>query len=539
MSFAKLAIVLSSIAAVSARAETPARQAAIQQVIDSHIAARLKEAGVVAAPAADDSELVRRLCLDLAGRIPASSEARAFVSSTDRNKRAALVDRLMASETFDEHLADEFDALFRGDGNSSMRDYLRKAFRERRSWDRVFREVVSADTTDKDAAGADVFLKSRIADIDRLATDVSVTFFGVNISCAQCHDHPFVGEWSQNQYYGMKSFFSRTFENGGFVAERSYGATEFKDTKARTHIAPPRFLDGAEVTEAAGAEPSEKEKQAEKKLLEQLKKDKKPAPAPKYSRRAKLIEVALAPDKRMFFARSIVNRLWARLLGYGLVMPLDQLHSANPSSHPELLEWLAEDLVAGKFDLRRTIRGIVLSDVYARSSRWTQGQRPARSLFAVAETRALTPMQYAVSLELATADPASFDGDASAAEFRQRFDKKIESARSTGRRWTSMFQQPEEDLQIAVDEALQFSNDRRMFADLLGAAGKLPAHLEKIEDDRAMLEAMMWAVASRPPEADEVTVIAGYLAQRKDRRPSAIRQIIWSLLTGPEFRFNH
>src|SRR5205814_6336734 len=138
--------------------------------------------------------------------------------------------------------------------------------------------------------------------------------------------------------------------------------------------------------------------------------------------RAKLVETALQPGQSDFFARAIVNRLWHRMFGQGLVMPLDQMHSANEPSHPELLQWLARDLVEHRYDLRRLIRGLVLSKAYSRSSRVPltlpsppggEGQKrgtgpvPRPDPFAGAPVRARTPVQPATSLRLATADPAS------------------------------------------------------------------------------------------------------------------------------------
>ena len=135
------------------------------------------------------------------------------------------------------------------------------------------------------------------------------------------------------------------------------------------------------------------------------------------------MEVALQPGERDFFAKAIVNRIWYRLFGQGLVMPLDQMHSANPPSHPELLDWLARDTAMHGYDLRRLIRGLVLSSAYARDSRWDGEEAPRPSLFAVALVRPLTPMQLASSLRLATVDPASLPPDFQS----EAFEKRIES----------------------------------------------------------------------------------------------------------------
>src|SRR3984885_3927797 len=123
--------------------------------------------------------------------------------------------------------------------------------------------------------------------------------------------------------------------------------------------------------------------------LDQGKKAKGPPAPPQFSLRAKLVETALAPEQREFFGRNIANRLVHRFFGRGLVMPLDQVHSENPASHPELLDWLARDLAEHGYDLKRTMRGLVLSNAYARSSRWETDKLPDERLFAVASVRPL------------------------------------------------------------------------------------------------------------------------------------------------------
>src|SRR5438552_814370 len=128
------------------------------------------------------------------------------------------------------------------------------------------------------------------------------------------------------------------------------------------------FLTGKTADLPGTEDPGSEEKKKEKALIDKLKKEKKTPPAPKSSARARLVELALEPGQRDFFTRSIVNRTWYRLFGHGLVMPLDQMHSENPPSHPELLQWLARDMADHGFDLRRLLRGIVLSNAYARSS---------------------------------------------------------------------------------------------------------------------------------------------------------------------------
>src|SRR5262249_41978162 len=249
------------------------------------------------------------------------------------------------------------------------------------------------------------FLRGRVNDADKLTNDVSVAFFGVNVSCAQCHNHPHVKDWTQDHFYGMKAFLVRTFDNGGFLGERGYGVVKYKPTKGPERTAKMMFLTGATVEDANAKEPSAAEQKAEKEALDKAKAAKTPPPAPKFSARGKLVEVALKGENAEFFSRSIVNRMWHRFFGTGLVSPLDQMHAENQPTHPELLAWLARDTSEHKYDLKRLIRGIVMSKAYSRSSKCDSENRPANKTFAVAKLKPMTPMQLSISLRIAATDP--------------------------------------------------------------------------------------------------------------------------------------
>jgi hypothetical protein len=513
----------------------PPAEMVVEEAIDRLLEARLAAAGVTPAPRAGDANLIRRLTLDLAGRVPAASEVRAYVESEDPDKRAKLADRLLDSPASVRHRASVFDALLMEGGRTSLRDYLTRAFGEGRPWRRIFRDLLEVQGSDAENAGADAFLKARVSDTDKLTNDVSAVFFGVNISCAMCHDHPHVSSWSQERYFGMKSFFNRTFESGGFIGERDHGLVSFKTRSGETHTARLMFLTGRVLEEAEAPQPTKEELEEEKKRLEELKKQKQPPPPPRQSRRARLIDAALEPGEEGYFARAIANRIWQRFFGRGLVMPLDQMHPANPPSHPELLLWLARDLIEHDYDLRRLERGIALSEAYARSSLWSDGERPPPDLFAAAQVRPLAPRQYAVSLRLASSDPRAFEALGDAAAFEAGLEALEKSAEGLARR----FEEPWEGFQVSAGEALLLSNDDKLRRDLLSGGDRLVEHLLGIDDLRSRVENAIWCVLSRPPAAGEVDILTGYLEKRADRPGAACEQIVWSLLTGAEFRFNH
>jgi hypothetical protein len=503
----------------------------IENAIDNFITAELERAKRQPASQAAGETLVRRLTLDLVGRVPAPIETKQFIETDDPAKREKLVDQLISSPEFVDYMTDRFDVMLMAETKASLRDYLKVAFQENRSWDQVFRDLLVPNQEDENQKAAREFVRRRANDPDKLTVDVSSLFFGVNVSCSKCHDHPEVDDWSQDHFYGMKSFFNRTFENGDFFAEREYGLVKYTTTAGEERDAKLMFLTGKILDEPEYKEPTKDEQKKDDERFKKLAEKKQPPPAPKYSRRARLIEIALQNDQNQFFARSIVNRLWYQFYGHGLVMPLDQMHSENPPSHPALLDWLARDLVAHKYDLRRLVRGMVLSQTYSRSSLWESADPPSKSMFAVAIPRALTPLQYARSLRLATNDPQSFEGIASSEELQ----KRIMSSASAGN--TSNFQQPNEDFQIAVQESLYFSNSAEVQQSYLNSG--LFNRLKGMTDRNEIVKTAVWSIFTRPPTAEETDILSKYLAVREDRHEEACRQLIWALLTSTEFRFNY
>ena len=518
----------------------------IENAIDHYIDSRLQSESVTPAPPANDATLIRRTMLDLVGRGATTTEAREFVGSGEPQKRQDLVDRLIDSKAFARYQAVEFDTLLMHDSGGSLRDYLETAFVERRGWDRMFREMLVGS----DAAGAaspetkparksspDQFVLTRVGDLDKLTNETSVLFFGVNVSCAQCHDHPIVPGWTQNHFFGMKSFFNRTFENGGFLGEREYGEVTYKTTGGESRDASLMFLTGEVIDEPEQRKPTGKELKAEKKRLEELKKKKQPPPAPAYSRRAQLVDTALHPDQRHYFARAIINKLWRRMFGYGFVMPVDQMHPENPPSHPELLEWLARDLVSHDYDLTRLIRGLVLSNAYARGSRWeTKQSVPLPDLFAVARIRPLTPIQYATSLRLSSMNPDLF----AAAVDPQERQKRLESVYQAARGFSSLIEQPGEDFQIGATEALLLSNSERVEKEFLRDSNdSLVNKLTTIDDRSKLIETAVWSVYGRAPDEEEQKLLEQFLAQREAEPDNACRQLVWALLTSSPSRFNY
>ena len=518
--------------AASAMADDPLLppETSIEKAIDHYIGANWKDKNIKPGQSADDFTWLRRVTLDLVGRIPTPLEARSFAQDKDPAKKTKTIDLLMKSSGHIRHQTREFEYLLMNGTRGQLVAYLGKALGENRSWDKIFRELLVADESNANAKGASEFLKVRVNDLDRLTNDVSVAFFGVNVSCAQCHDHPVVHDWKQDHFFGMKSFFSRTYEVGTFLAEREYGVVRFLPNKGKEKQADYMFLTGKKVEPPGLTEPSKDEQKKEKEKVEKWKKEKTPPPKAKVSTRAMLVDLALSPKEQGFLSRAIINQLWNRFYGQGLVMPLDQMHSENPASHPELLAWLDRDFVAHHFDLSRLVRGMVSSETYALSSKYTEGgNSPLAKDFAVARLRPLTPMQLAIALRQAGQIIPLKD-----------LEKKTEEVDRGARGLAEQFQYPNENFQIGVTEALFLSNSSRFQNECLPEGNdKLVTAMVKEKSMVEKADMAIFSVYARPGTPEEKSAIADYLKNHGKNELAACRQVVWSLMASPEFRFNH
>jgi len=376
-------------------------------------------------------------------------------------------------------------------------------------------------------------------DLDALTNNASVKWLGVNIACAKCHDHPLVDDWTQDHYYGMTSFFKRTFRTKkGFLSERFEGLPKYTDIYGDEQQPGLMFLTGEKVDEP----PLKLEEEALKKLQEAIKQSEKndnsdPPPRPDFRPRTKFVELALGDQDNRFFAKNLVNRVWARLLGRGLVHPLDQMHSENPPSHPELLDELAQYAEASGYDIKRLTEAIVLTDAYARSvNSGAESKSVPPDLFAVANPRPLAPRQLSLSLRIAGRSPEKTQGLTDTESWKDEREKLEKASEGIARQ----LQIPQEGFQVPVTEALWFSNNLSLQNDLLSSSNdRLVGYLKQTQSDDEAIVAAFTSVLCRTPTDVEKTAIQEYLSARTDRREDALKQVVWALLATPEFRFNH
>ncbi len=511
----------------------------IADAIDRYISQTHSRDGIVPAERAADTTIHRRMTLDLVGRIPTVSEQQWLQTIDPETRVSALAERLMEQPGFSLHLRNEMDTLLlpRQPNDGKFREYLLWAIQEKRSWETMFRDMLLPQPSEGPQSGAIRFIETRIGQVDDLTNDTAVLFFGVNISCAKCHDHPLVEDWRQDHYYGMQSFFTRTYKTKkNTLAEKFYDQVKFKTTAGEDKTAAFMFLTGRVLEDRTPKFNEDERKSADEKIRNAQKDDKAEIPVPDFSPRRELVEAALTDEEQLFFARNIVNRVWARLIGTGIVDPPDQMHSANPPSHPELLLWLARDLKTNNYDLKRLINGIVQSAAYLRSSTWTQeGDAPHAQAFALGRIQPLSPRQLAASLLVAGRSPDYWVAVGDPEEWarqREQLEKNAEG-------WSREFEVPGDSFQIAVDEALFFSNSSRVEDDILRTGNdRLIGHLTKTEDIEQITTTLTKVVFCREPTQQEREVFRSWLS-RENGRVEVLQQLTWAMLAGPEFRFNH
>ena len=519
-------------------------QGPLHERIDRAIAAAQPDFAKKAAGLASDAEFLRRIYLDLTGSIPTSAQARAFFEDRSPGKRAALIDRLLASPEHARHLAAVLDVMLmerRPDKHvphAPWLEYLRTATAANKPWDELVRDILSADGAESKTRPAAKFYLDRNADPNELTRDISRLFLGTNLQCCQCHDHPRIDDYKQLHYYGLFAFLSRS----SLVVDQKLKLAVLSE-KADGEVTYQSVFDPAKVTKSTGPrlpeQPPLKEPAIEKGKEYVVAPAAKQRAVPRHSRRS-LLGPTLARADIEPFRRNIANRLWALMMGRGLVHPLDLDHSANPPSHPELLTMLADDIAARKFDMRGFLRELALTQTYQRSSEQPSGGKEATpTSYTVALLKPLTPEQLAMSLMQATgltdAERQALGKNATEAALYARLSGNIAPfVRTFGGAAGKA-----EEFDARLEQALFLANGPTVRGWLSPRPGNLTDRLAKLTSADAIADELYLSVFTRSPSAEERKDVADFLASRAADRAVALQDMAWALLASAEFRFNH
>ncbi len=540
MTFYRLALLALALLPAALFGAAPPRVAPrvpLHQRIDELVAAKRADFAKFDAGPASDAEIFRRLHLDLIGRIPTAAEARAFLADRAPAKRTTLIDELLVSPEHARHMADVFDVMLMERQPSALvpqvewHEFLRRSFLANTAYDVMAREILSGDDADPKTRYRAKFILDRAAEPHRVTRDLARLFLGMNLQCAQCHDHPLNEDWKQDHYYGLHAFVIRTSivadtkAKISRLAEKADGEVSFQsvfDPRKVTKTTLPRAPFGPALPDVV----------VDKAKPYTLVPAAGVASKPKYSRRARLAEAIARPDY-VPFRRNIANRLWAKMMGRGLVEPFDRDSVVNPPSHPELLELLADDIAARKFDMRSFLRELALSRTYQRSSERPAGDRDG-PLYSTAILKPLTPEQLGWCLIQATGLMETHRLALGTKATEETIYASLGGLIPTFTRVFGGNPGEAQTFDARMDQALFLANGPTVRSWLISRPGSLIARLEKLSG-AALADELYLSVFTRLPDDEERKEVVDFLA----RRPKALADLAWGLIASTEFRFNH
>jgi hypothetical protein len=508
--------------------------------LNRHVEAGWKAAGVTPAPAADDAEFARRVYLDIAGRIPSVTEVRAFLGDRRADRRTRLVEGLLASTRYPTHWVRVWRALLLPETSANFQvrfqqgafeSWLREALEKDKGYDVLVRELLTAPlqpggrgafALGGQAANPSVYFSAKEFKAEEIASAVARVFLGVNVGCAQCHNHPFA-EWKREQFWQFAAFFAgiKVRRQGDFTfMEREVADARELTIPGTEKVVQARYLDGKE-----------------------------PQFKFKASTRQTLADWVTRKDNP-YFARALVNRMWAHFLGTGLIEPVDEMVGAEvKSSHPALLDDLARAFVEHDFDLKFLIRAITATGAYQLTSRRTHPGQDDPRQFARMSLRGLTAEQLFDSLVQATGHRETGPSSPYIVNFgngRRARDEFVNKFASASEKPT--------DVQTSILQALTLMNGRVISeATNLGSSETLAAVADApFMTTASRIETLVLATLSRLPTDKERARLAAFVdgggsaggkpataKERKKRYDDALADLFWALLNSGEFYLNH
>jgi hypothetical protein len=523
----------------------PPASMATAQAIDAILKSDWKERKITPSAPCDDGTFARRAYLDIAGRIPTTEEMKFFLDggesqkSTQAERRATLVDKLLASDDYPRHMRDIFDFVLMGRPRKNQEagrrehgwfDFLEYSFRTNLPWNKLVRQIIVARGTNAPFQGANWYLYERKNNYQAMAEAIAPVVFGTQMKCAQCHNHPLAWEVEQRHYWGLVAAFNRSKNVDGApgqISESAIGGfVQFANLKKESQPAVLTFLNGKTVDEKRPAE-SEKENDSPELYLVPPKEKAKIASVPRFSRREALADAVTKGNPLL--ARAFVNRMWEILMGQGIVHPVDQINSRYHASHPVLLDWLAADFENSNYDVKRLIRGIVLSRAYQLESKPSGRTAPPVNSFARALDKPLSAEQLLSSLLVATGNFPVPDGTAKVAghevrELHKEFVKRFPD-------FMPAVYNP------SLEQALFWSNSPLLDDLLRPAPGNTASALLALDGVEARINKAFSIFLGRAPDGEEREKFRELLATQAPEM--GIKNLLWTLAASAEFQLNH
>ncbi len=493
--------------------------------IDKFVFAKLKMLSIPPSETCGDAEFLRRAYLDVCGVLPTPKEVRDFLADKAKDKRAKLIDSLLERPEYADFWTLKWSDVFRSSrkaiqvkGTHVFQHWLHERIAENTGFDVLTREMLTASGSTFANPPANYYRVAR--DPQNLAETTAQLFFGIRMQCAKCHNHPFE-RWTQDDYYSMAAFFARVrhkndpAEPGATPqqpgAEIVYDGRSGEVTQPRTgQVMKPKFMGGAVPNISPGTD------------------------------RRRVLADWLASTENPFFAKSVANRIWYHLNGKGIVDPVDDFRDSNPSANDELLDALAKDFAAHKFDVKHLIRTIMNSRTYQLSAQTNAYNADDTKYFSHAVPKMMTAEQMLDAVCTVTELPEKFAGLPLGTRATQLPDGDINHP------FLKTFGQPARELACECEresdsnlaQALQLINGPTLNEKLRNPNNRIGRLLSAKTSERDMLNELYLATLSRSPNEDNVKVALDHLTRAADKR-KAWEDIHWALLNSKEFLFRH
>ena len=486
--------------------------------VDELAASKLKKLGLRPSPHAGDATFLRRVTLDLCGHLPTVEETEAFLADTSADKRAKRIDALLDSNDYSAYFAMKWGSILRN-SNLAGADRAATAFHlwikdqlaRNRPYDEFVRGIVAAAGEWADAPAINWFWQNRDDFLHQTTADTAQLFLGVRLQCAKCHHHPYE-RWGQADYYGLAGFFTR-------VGRKSFGeppphftssAVTSGEKNPLTGKTPePKYLDGGLAKFTAEDDP-----------------------------RHALVDWMAKPENP-FFAKAFVNRMWGHFFGRGLFHEVDDLRETNPASNPELLDALAKDFLAHKFDMKHVIRTILNSRVYQLSSEPTDFNKDDRQNFARYYARRLPAEVLHDAVMTVTGNKVTFNG---AGDQARAIDLPHENFTSY---FLDTFDRPkrvtvcdcERSSAATLGQVLLLANSDEVESKIENGESRIAKRLAAKKTRTEIVREIYLAAFSRRPTPAESERIEKHL-DREPNQKAGLEDVMWTVLNSKEFLFN-
>jgi hypothetical protein len=501
--------------------------------IDTAVFANLKELGIPPSPMCDDATFLRRVTLDIAGRLPTEDEAKAFLANTSADKRDRWIDELLRSSDYADFFASKWTAVLKNRrddtsdivSNFAFHAWVRDSLLANKPYDQFVRELLAATGTVID--NPPVAWYKRVKEPKDQIEDVAQLFLGVRMKCAQCHHHPFE-RWSQDDYYALAAFFAQV--------GRKSSATRGEDLIFHKRgLATAINIKSHEALKPAG-------------LGDQV-----PPIAPDEDPRLRLADWMKSPNNP-FFAKVLVNRYWKHFFQRGLIEPEDDIRDSNPPSNPELLALLEKHFIESGFDLKELVRAITHSSAYQLSAVPNQYNVGDRQNYSRYYPRRLTAEVMLDSIDQLAGTQTDFanlpPGTRAVALPDNSYNRSSPFLRVFGRPEGESVCECERVQSSNLAQSLHLINASDIRGKLAHPSGRAERMAKDPRPREAKIKELYLVAFAREPRPDELKTALDYLTeprfntagQKLDGQKAArenLQDLLWAIMTTKEFLFNH